>query len=323
MMRKKITIIISVSPFEPEDVVIASALHLKNLDFNNFDWRIIYAIDLRDSNDRRHEKLKELGVDVFIRNVRRGKKAGAINDCLNYLKKSNFLPDYVAFFDVDSRPSENFLVECVSALEKDENAFIASAERRILNPENLVSETIDIECRIFNYLLKRSKFKNFNGLIGVLRGNIILTEKMDEDSYAEDLEFSVRMHSLNYRSIFVDNTHVYEQAPISWKDLYIQRKRWYFGGLQILKKDYLKENRSFAIQIIMTVIFAHFPILLFPLLIMAPPLIIYKFRKIKKLRLVLGMAVYLLVNQIAAITSLYSFIRRREIEWTGIRRVKQ
>ena len=322
-MKKKVAVIVSVSPFEPEDVVVASAMHLKNLDFNDFDWKIVYAVDLNNSDDSRHEALKNLGVEVVARNHRRGKKAGAINDCIDHLLKSSFFPDYVVFFDVDSRPAENFVIECISALERDDRAFIASSERRVLNPENSVAETIDAEWRIFNHLLKRSGFKNFNGLIGVVRGDAVFRERMDEMSLAEDLEFSVRMHAHGYRSIFVEGTHVCEQAPVSWKDLYTQRKRWYYGGLQILKKDYIRKNKSIGIQVTLAVIFAHFPVILLPLLFIAPPFILLSFRKVKKLRILLGMAVYLLVNQLAAISSLYRFIRGREIEWQGVKRVER
>jgi len=207
-------------------------------------------------------------------------------------------------------------------LECDERAFIASSERRVVNVENLVSETLDLEYRIFNYLIKRSRFKNFNGLIGVVRGSAIIGNRMNENSFAEDLEFSARMHALGFKSLFVDGIHVYEQAPVRWKDLFIQRKRWYYGGLQLFKNKYLRKNKRLGAEILLAVVIAHLIIIFTPLLIFSPFLILFRFRKVKKLRLVLGLAVYLLVNQIAALSSLYSFLRGREIEWQGIRRLK-
>ncbi len=322
-MRKRLAVIVSVSPFEPEEVVLRSANWIKNLDFDDLDCKIVYAIDSNGEGDRRGEKLRSLGFEVFERADRRGRKAGAINDCLDSLMKRGFKPDYVAFFDVDSRPSKNFVVECIRALEKHRDAFISSSERRVINANNLVAETLDVEYRIFNFLLKRSDFKNFNGLIGVVRADLLIKHRLDESSFAEDLEFSVRMHALGYKSVFVENAAVYEQAPTSWRDLYKQRKRWYYGGLQLFRNDYLRKNKVLAFQVLSAVVFAHAIALLLPLLIIAPPLILYRFRKIKKLKIVFGLVAYLLINQIAAMSSLYSFLRGREIEWQGVKRVEQ
>jgi len=322
-MKKRLAVIVSVSPSEPEEVVIASAQYLKKLDFDNLDFKIVYIIDRNGIDDDRPKKLREMDVDVFERDHRRGRKAGAINDCLSHLIESGFRPDYIAFLDVDSRPSENFIVKCVEALESDERAFIASSERRVINPESFVSETLDVEYGIFNYFLRRADFRNFNGLIGVVRGKALIEHRMDEKSFAEDLEFSVRMHALGFRSLFVEGAHVYEQAPVSWRDLFIQRRRWYYGGLQLFKNRYLRKNKRFGAEILLTVVIAHLIIFFIPFLIFSPFFILYRFRKVKKLRLVLGLAIYLLVNQIAAISSLYSFLRGREIEWQGIKRVER
>ncbi len=322
-MGNRVAVIVSVSPFEPEDVVLKSALHLKNLRFDGLETKIVYVVDLNGKEDRRGLKLKEMGVEVYERPNRRGRKAGAINDCIQFLRNSGFEPDYVVFFDVDTRPTENFVIECVKALGKEKDAYISSSERKIINPESFVAETLDIEYRIFNYFLKRSSFKNFNGLIGVIRGELITKNPLDETSFAEDLEFNVRMHAVGYRSVFVERCTVYEQAPIRWKDLYAQRRRWYYGGIQLLKKRYLRENLLFGIRVFSAVILAHLIILLFPLLIFAPPIILYRFRKIKKLRMLAGLAIYLAVNQTAALASLYSFLRRREIEWQGVKRVER
>ena len=320
-MGRRVAIIVSVSPFEPEDVVLKSADHIRNLCFDGLETKIVYVIDLNGKEDRRGLKLKEMGVEVYERYHSRGRKAGAINDCIRFLKISGFEPDYVVFFDVDSRPSHNFVIECVRALEKEKNAYMSSSERRVINPDSFVAETLDIEYRIFNYFLKRSSFKNFNGLIGAVKGDLIIKNPLDEGSFAEDLEFNVRMHAMGYRSIFVDGCPVYEQAPVRWIDLYRQRKRWYYGGIQLLRKEYLRKNLKFGILIFSEIVAAHLIGLFLPFIILGSPIILYRYRKIKKLRILAGLAVYLAVNQAAALVSLYSFLRRREIEWQGVKRV--
>lgn len=64
-------------------------------------------------------------------------------------------------------------------------------------------------------------------MIGVLRYDL-LCEKLNEDAMAEDADFATRMYARGFKALMVDGVF-YEQAPLSWKDFYRQRKRWYYG----------------------------------------------------------------------------------------------
>ena len=316
----KIAAIVPVSPFEPVEIVLDSVRHLKSLNWDNFDYELIYVVDKKDSNDLRANFLKREGAMVLERNNTRGKRGGAINDALNLLDKS---VEYVAIFDVDSRPERDFVVKCVEALERDKNAYIASSKRYVSNPINLVSETIEVEYYLINFLLKKSAFKQFNGLIGVLRAKLLKKYRLNEDAMTEDADFATRMHLMGYRAILVEDTRIFEQAPIKWKDLYNQRKRWYYGGLQLWKywKNVRKSNFKFAISWFTALTMTYVVLIFFPLLILAPPLLLYKFRKVKKLLVVFGLVIHLLILQFAAITAIASFIKMRGIEWSHIERV--
>jgi len=315
----KVAIIVPVSPFEPLKIIKDSIRHLKSLNWNDLSYKLIYVIDKKDDNDRRAETLKNEGIIVLERNTTRGKRGGAINDALSILDDE----EYVAIFDVDSRPEKNFIIRCVEALERDERAYIASSKRYVSNPINLVSRTVEIEYHIINFLLKKSAFKQFNGLIGVLRAKFLIKYKLNEYAVTEDADFATRMHSEGYRAILVENTKLFEQAPIKWKDLYNQRKRWYYGGLQLWKywKKVLRSSFNFAISWFSALTLTYVIVLVLPLLILAPPIILYKFRKIKKLVLVVGLFVHVLVLQLAAVVALVNFIRKRGVEWGQMERV--
>jgi cellulose synthase/poly-beta-1,6-N-acetylglucosamine synthase-like glycosyltransferase len=316
---KRLAVIVPVSPFEPQDIVLSSARHLMSLEYAGFEFRIVYVVDVYDQSV---EKLRKEGVSVLVRKTPRGKRAGAINDALKYLKE--FKPDYVAIFDVDSNPEGNFIEACVDALEKDERAYIASSRRYVSNPVNFVSETIEAEYYLLNFFLKKSLFKQFNGLIGVLRANLLYKCALNESAVTEDADFATRMYARGYRAVLVDGTRLYEQAPVRWRDLLNQRRRWYYGGLQLWKywKDIRRSgNRKFILSWMMSLSLTYSVILTLPLILIAPPLLVYKFRKTKKIFVTAGLAIHVLLLQYAATSALWRFVRKKGIEWRAMERV--
>ncbi len=316
----KVVAIIPVSQFEPIEIILKSVKHLKSLDWNGFDYKLIYVVDKKSNNDPRAEVLRKEGVVVLERNTTRGRRGGAINDALNLLDES---VEYIAIFDVDSKPERDFVIKCIEALEKEDKAYIASSKRYISNPINLVSETIEVEYYLINFLLKKSAFKQFNGLIGVLKAKLLRKYRLNENAVTEDADFATRMHSMGYKAILVENTKIFEQAPIKWRDLYNQRKRWYYGGLQLWKywKAVKKSNFKFAISWLSALTLTYVIIITAPFLLLAPPLLLYKFRKVKKLIVVFGLLIHVLILQFAAIMALISFIKKRGVEWGKTERV--
>ncbi len=321
MSTIRLGVIVPVSPFEPTEILLRSANHLKSLDYGSFKVKIVYVVDRKGENDDRAKALRSLGVEVIERDTTRGKRAGAINDALKYL--ASFKPNYVAIFDVDSRPDRDFVIKCVEALEKNPKAYIASSPRYISNPVNLVSQTIEMEYHMINFLLKRSGFKQFNGLIGVLRADLLMKYRLREDAITEDADFATRMHCLGYEAIYVKDTKIYEQAPLSWKDLISQRKRWYYGGLQLWKYRrwvFSSGNRDFILSWISALTLTYAIILLLPFLLLAPPIIFYRFRSFKKVLVTFGLFVHTVLLQYSAIHALAKYLRGRGMEWSPIKR---
>ena len=189
----RVAIVVPVSPFEPPEMLRKSVSRLKSLNLSDYDFKILYVVDVRNEKDERPKIPLRMGVEVLIRKHSRGKRAGAINDAVRKLE--NFSPDYVAIFDVDSEPERDFVVKAISALEVSERAYIASSPRRISNPINLCSQTVEVEYALINFLLKKSGFRQFNGLIGVLKWEFLKKNRIDERFLTEDAEFATRMHS--------------------------------------------------------------------------------------------------------------------------------
>ncbi len=316
----KVAVVVPVSPFESEEVVKASIEHLKQLDYDDFDVKFVYVIDSDSDPDYRVELAKSYGVVALHRKDRRGKRGGAINDALDYLR--NFRPDYIAIFDVDSRPERNFVVECVKALESCGRCYIASSKRYIANGLNLVSETVEAEYFLINFLLSKSGFKQFNGLIGVLRADVLMAERLNEDAITEDADFATRMHARGMKGVLVRTTKLYEEAPMSWSELYSQRMRWYYGGLQLWRYRKLMRGAEFSVRIswYMALTLTYIPILFIPLLLLSPILLLYHYKRLSKLRVAAGLLAHAVLLQIASISALIRFILGRDVEWGKIRR---
>ncbi len=309
----KVAIIVPVSVNEPEEILRESAEHLKSLG----DFKILYVFDGNES-DKRVQMLRKMGCEVLARNSKRGKRAGAINDAIAHLK---IIPDFIAIFDVDSHPSKDFITNCVRCLKKDGKAYIASTKRAVSNPVNMLTKTVEFEYKLINFLLRISKFKQFNGLIGVLNGKILAREKLREDAITEDADFATRMHARGYRALLCEGI-LEEQAPLYWRDFYNQRKRWYYGGLQLWR--YLKDvlacrDLSFKISWLTSLTLTYFPVLFLPLIVLSIfPLLIYKKRDAFKLYV--GLIIYCIVLQIASLSAIVKHVKGDEVEWVAIKR---
>jgi cellulose synthase/poly-beta-1,6-N-acetylglucosamine synthase-like glycosyltransferase len=326
---KKIAVIIPVSEFEDAAVVERSAQAITALDYTGLEVRVVYAVDVIIDEDKRVSALKQAGLEVFMRQ-RRGKRAGAINDAFLSLADSH--PDYVALFDVDSRPARNFVTECVMALEREPMAYIASSRRYVSNPVNFVSRTVQAEYYILNFLLKRSAFKQFNGLIGVLRADLLGAHPLDEGVITEDADYATRLYAQGYHAVLVYPTRLHEQAPVSWRDLLNQRKRWYYGGLQLWRHGKLvrrSQNRKFVRAWILALTLSYCVILLLPFALIAPFVILVYPRgaladgALQKppFSVSLGLMVLLLVLQYSAFVALLNFIGGRGVAWKPMSRV--
>ncbi len=318
MLMGRIAIIVPVSVHEPINTLVKSAQHLKGLDSGDHQVKILYIFD-GDEKDERVTALRESGVDVLARNTNRGKRAGAINDGLEFLKK--YRPDFVAIFDADSRPSRRFVVECIRKMRSD--VFISSAKREIINPYTYVAEGVFIEYKLIGSLLRISGFRQFNGLIGVLNQRYLFRYRLNENCMTEDADFSTRMHSLGLRAELCDGA-LFEQAPVKVEDFISQRKRWYYGGMELWKyfSDVISSgNPKFVISWIMALTLTYFPLLfLIPSLLTLPSLVIRY--GIRGIRVYVGLITYIFILQYSAISAMLSFARKESIEWRAIGRVE-
>lgn len=240
---KRVSVIVPVAPFEPFSVVEKSVESLKNLNTANMDVQFIYVIDRPDN--AKVNALLGHSVTVIPRNDTRGRRAGAINDSIRCLKGA----DYIALFDVDSRPHPLFLMKCISALEKNNQVAIASGPRYVTNEqESIITKVISTEyfffSQVYESLERFDGFKQFNGLIGVLDARIFENDFFDEQAPCEDWDLNQRIYLKGKTAIYVRDASVGEQAPLNMRQLYNQRVRWMAGAWDGLHKYLHKFSRA-------------------------------------------------------------------------------
>lgn len=232
----KVCAIVPVAPSEPRTLIEKSIDSLRSLHCTGLDFEAYYVID--DGEKRKCEALRQLLPPHFYiisRRDSRGKRAGAINDIRNVIERA----DYIALFDVDSRPEENFLIVCVRELESACDGVLASGCRFVTNKENTLTKIISIEyrffCQIYHFAKWSGGFIQFNGLIGVSKAEFLRSIRFDECCSCEDLDVTEQIYLSGKRALLVE-TKVGEQAPSSLQDLFEQRVRWFRGALEGLRR---------------------------------------------------------------------------------------
>ena len=168
-----------------------------------------------------------------------GKAAG-----LNYAFKHS-KGELIAVFDADARIDPDFLLEMVPYLV-DNAVSAVQSQKRISNPTiNYLTKLQENEYCLDNYFQCGRDVVEGNV---ELRGNgqIIKREALkdvglwDEETLTDDLELSTRLTVAGYQIRFCPEAITYEQAPMDFKSLVRQRRRWAEGSLRRYLSNLLK-----------------------------------------------------------------------------------
>jgi cellulose synthase/poly-beta-1,6-N-acetylglucosamine synthase-like glycosyltransferase len=292
---------------------------LKELECDDFTLNIYYVIDTFPGDKRTlHWELPDNFI-IILRDTNRGYRAGAINDALSVMKN----PDYVAIFDVEHRPAKDYLIKCVSALEKNDAAVSSSGCRFATNKNNVLTKMIAVEydffCNLYRFFSRSDSFMSFGGA-GVVRGSFLEDEKFNEEATLDDIDLTARAYIKEKVAILADTT-MGEQAPTTLRDLYYQRVRWYRGAVETLSKylaPMVKAPIPFSRKISW---FAAHTIQFFPFLL--TPVVIAYLGKIKKVstsalefvKIFLGGVGYLWFLTACGIVAIVKHLTSSKFEW--------
>lgn len=182
---------------------------------------------------------QELGFDIkhIRRGNREGFKAGALKEGLKSAKG-----EFIAIFDADFIPQENFLKKTLSFFIDDKVGMVQTRWEHLNGDYSLLTRAqalaLDghfvIEQSVRN---KAGFFINFNGTGGVWRKSCIEDSgNWHADTLTEDLDLSYRAQLKGWRFVFLKDVTSPAELPSEINALKSQQFRWTKGAIETSKK---------------------------------------------------------------------------------------
>ncbi len=212
---------------------------------SNLEWpqSKLEILVLDDSNDETSilveneiASYRSLGFDIkaIRRADRTGFKAGALQNAVEHSHG-----EYIAIFDADSIPREDFLEATIPPLESDsELGFIQTRLGFSNRSFNELTEAFAIALDN-HYQLELpgrenlSLISTFNGSAGVIRREALIdVGGWRGYTLTEDADLSVRMALNGWRSRYLSEVVVGSEVPYTLDDFIKQQARWAMGGIQ-------------------------------------------------------------------------------------------
>ncbi len=212
-----------------------------------------YGIDnaeisiLDDSNDDTVQLVDALVSEYSQKNYhihaqrrpdRQGYKAGALQVALE-----NTQAAYIAIFDADYTPPNDFLLRTVPYLIQDDRLGIVQSRWTHLNRYyNRITSAVAIGIDVHFFVEQTGRyaakcFQNFNGSGGVLRKSALIEAGgWQADTLAEDLDASYRMQMIGYQVLYLKDLTSPGEVPPTVPSFKKQQARWANGSLRTARK---------------------------------------------------------------------------------------
>lgn len=245
---KHIPLISVLIPAYNEEKVIANTIEA--LIETSYPKKEIILID-DGSKDKTLEISKKYQNKITVVHKENGGKASALNYGLVYAKG-----EVVVIVDADTIIGKNALMEIIKGFEVNENVAAVAGNIKVRNRINLI--TI---CQALEYItgiqVVRRAFDIF-GTITIVPGALGAFKKSalkklgsyHKDTIVEDFDATVQLLKTGLITQGSTKSTAYTEAPSTLKDFVNQRKRWYRGNIQVLKrhKDALSNPRFGFLQ---------------------------------------------------------------------------
>jgi cellulose synthase/poly-beta-1,6-N-acetylglucosamine synthase-like glycosyltransferase len=201
---------------------------------------------LDDSTDGTQEiaaaavgKHRELGFNIhhIHRKNRNGFKAGALE---NGLKLAS--GDFIAIFDADFIPAENFLEDVVDYFSDPQIGMIQVRWGHINREYSLLTQ---VESVILDghFMIEHGgrhlsgRFFNFNGTAGIWRREAIDSAGgWEHDTLTEDTDLSYRAQMIGWKFLYLPHIVCPAELPVEMNSFKTQQSRWAKGLIQTAKK---------------------------------------------------------------------------------------
>ena len=211
--------------------------------------------DTQEIARKKCEEKKREGFNIHYihRTDRTGFKAGALENGLEMTDG-----EFVAVFDADFLPSEDFLEKTIHYFTDDKIGMIQTRWDHVNRRYSLLTECqsilLDGHFMIEHTARNRSgRFFNFNGTAGIWRKSTIVDAGgWQHDTLTEDLDLSYRAQLKGWKFIYLPHVTVPAELPIEMTAFKSQQFRWAKGSIQTflkLRGRILKANIPLKVKI--------------------------------------------------------------------------
>jgi cellulose synthase/poly-beta-1,6-N-acetylglucosamine synthase-like glycosyltransferase len=181
------------------------------------------------------EKYKALGfrIDHIHRTNRNGFKAGALEHGLKLAKGQ-----YIAIFDADFLPSENFLEDVIHYFTDDQIGMVQARWGHINREYSLLTQVESVMLD-GHFVIEHGgrhlsgRFFNFNGTAGIWRREAIESAGgWEHDTLTEDTDLSYRAQLAGWKFIYAPHIVCLAELPVEMNSFKTQQSRWAKGLVQ-------------------------------------------------------------------------------------------
>jgi len=211
--------------------VVNSINSLKNVDYPKDKLEIILLNDGSTDNTAKLVKKHATGI-IFIDNKINKGKAKCLNQGIKLAKG-----EFIATMDGDTQITPDVIKKALPYFMDDKKVVATTVSVEVQNPKNFLEKLIEIEY-IIGLSLALKALSYFDAMY-VTPGPFSMYRKsifeeigyFDPTSMTEDCEIAYRIQKYGYKIKCCSEAYVKTVSPNKFKELYIQRKRWYSGTL--------------------------------------------------------------------------------------------
>ncbi len=181
------------------------------------------------------KRIRARGLNIYRlhRSDRRGYKAGALARGVEIAQG-----EFLAVFDADFVPPADFLMKTIPYFQDPKVAFVQTRWGHLNQGYSLLTRlqslAIDAHFMIEQFARSRSGYWfNFNGTAGIWRKKAISEAGgWKADTLTEDLDLSYRTFFKGWRAVYLRDTQVPAELPVSMSGFRRQQQRWARGSLE-------------------------------------------------------------------------------------------
>ncbi|PLW79511.1 hypothetical protein C0585_07385 [Candidatus Woesearchaeota archaeon] len=223
---------ILVPSYNEEKTIKATILSLKKIDYPKSKVEILIINDgSKDRTAKIAAKYHDGKHIIFVDNIKNKGKAACLNQGIDLATG-----DYIACMDADSMVKPNILKATIPHFAK-KKIGVVTVTVEVNETKTFLQKVIDLEFILgLSLFLRVFSFLNCvfvtPGPFSIYRANLLRQiGGFDVNNITEDLEIAYRIHKAGYKIENTMKTKVVTDVPPTFKELHVQRKRWYSGAI--------------------------------------------------------------------------------------------